>query len=394
MYQSTRHFMLEREPWDEATARAAIREIVADALQSFDPVRFWPAHPMDDDANDGQTDLYVGAAGTIWALDYLHAQGVVEQYRDFRPVLGRLRDKNRKDYGRYPYPDHGSLLLGDVGVLLLTMRLSPAPQVADELFQRIAPNLTLPILELMWGMPGSMLACVFMAETTGENRWRISYQAQASRLLAALEETEHGPLWPGDLYGQPSRYLGPVHGYAGNMLALIRGWHWLDAAQQDRIANATARTLAANARHSDMGVNWCAQAARGEQPELVQYCHGAPGMVCALADLSYQSDAFDALLRAGGEFTWRAGPLTKGSSLCHGTGGNGYAFLKLHRRLRDPVWLERARTFAMTAITQCRAARIAHGMGRYTLWTGDLGLAVFLWDCITGEPRFPTTDVF
>jgi hypothetical protein len=25
--------------------------------------------------------------------------------------------------------------------------------------------------------------------------------------------------------------------------------------------------------------------------------------------------------------TWRAGPLTKGAGLCHGTGGNGYAFL-------------------------------------------------------------------
>ena len=36
----------------------------------------------------------------------------------------------------------------------------------------------------------------------------------------------------------------------------------------------------------------------------------------------------------------------------------------------------------------------AHGMGRYTLWTGDPGLAVYLWDCITAEPRFPTIDVF
>jgi hypothetical protein len=175
---------------------------------------------------------------------------------------------------------------------------------------------------------------------------------------------------------------------------LIRGWHWLDAAQRDRVADAAARTLATNARHSQMGVNWNAQAQRGEPPDLVQYCHGAPGMVCALADLPGESDAFDALLRAGGEFTWRAGPLTKGSSLCHGTGGNGYAFLKLHQRSRDPLWLERARAFAMAAIAQCRAARVAHGMGRYTLWTGDAGLAVYLWDCITGQPRFPTTEVF
>ena len=393
MYQSTRHFPLRPEPWDEAGARAAIQEITADALAAFDPARFWPAHPMDDGVDDGHTGVYFGAAGTIWALDYLRARGAIKHERDFKPVLPHLLHKNRTEYAKFPYPAHGSLLFGDVGVLLLTMRLAPEPQIADALLDRIKPNLTLPILELMWGMPGAMLACVFMAEATGEDRWRDLYQAQARRLLAELEETEHGPLWTGELYGRPSRYLGPVHGYAGNMLALIRGWHWLDAQQQDRVTDATLRTLVATARRSALGVNWPAQAT-DEEPELVQYCHGAPGIVTALADLPRRSDELDVLLRDGGELTWRAGPLTKGSNLCHGTGGNGYAFLKLHQRFRDPIWLERARAFAMTAIAQCRAARIAHGMGRYSLWTGDPGLAVYLWDCITAEPRFPTIDVF
>ena len=78
----------------------------------------------------------------------------------------------------------------------------------------------------------------------------------------------------------------------------------------------------------------------------------------------------------------------------HGTGGNGYAFLKLYRRTNDAVWLERARAFAMTSIAQCREARAELGRGRYTLWTGDIGLAVYLWDCLTGVPRFPTVDIF
>ena len=67
---------------------------------------------------------------------------------------------------------------------------------------------------------------------------------------------------------------------------------------------------------------------------------------------------FDALLLDAGRFTWTAGPLTKGSNLCHGTGGNGYAFLKLYRRTNDPVWLDRARQFAMTAIVQYRGAQM------------------------------------
>jgi hypothetical protein len=48
----------------------------------------------------------------------------------------------------------------------------------------------------------------------------------------------------------------------------------------------------------------------------------------------------------------------------------------------------------MTSIAQCREAREELGRGRYTLWTGDMGLAIYLWDCLTGVPRFPTVDVF
>jgi len=117
-------------------------------------------------------------------------------------------------------------------------------------------------------------------------------------------------------------------------------------------------------------------------------------MVTTFADAPFSTPEFERLLLEGGALTWRAGPLSKGSNLCHGTGGNGYAFLKLYRRTRDPVSLERARAFAMVAITQVRGARAAFGRGRYSLWTGDLGLAVFLWDCISGEPHFPTIDVF
>jgi hypothetical protein len=96
----------------------------------------------------------------------------------------------------------------------------------------------------------------------------------------------------------------------------------------------------------------------------------------------------------GGKFTWEAGPLTKGSNLCHGTGGNGYAFLKLQRRTGDAVWLERARAFAMTAAAQCRETRDQLGRGRCSMWTGNIGLAVYLWHCLTLAPAYPIVDVF
>ena len=77
-----------------------------------------------------------------------------------------------------------------------------------------------------------------------------------------------------------------------------------------------------------------------------------------------------------------------------GGSGNGYAFLKLYRRTLDPVWLARARAFAMHGIAQFEADAARFGQLRYSLWTGDPGFAVYLWDCVQAQARFPTFDVF
>jgi hypothetical protein len=114
--------------------------------------------------------------------------------------------------------------------------------------------------------------------------------------------------------------------------------------------------------------------------------------VVCLGDLP--GDELDPLLIAAGETTWAAGPLAKGPGLCHGTGGNGYAFLKLHRRTGDPRWLERARAFAMHGIAQTEAEAARHGHMRHSLWTGDLGFAIYLWACVHATAEFPTLDVF
>ena len=68
--------------------------------------------------------------------------------------------------------------------------------------RRAEANNELPIRELMWGMPGSMLAAIHMAEMTQETRWRGLFEMQAARLLAELEDTPQGPLWTQDLYGE------------------------------------------------------------------------------------------------------------------------------------------------------------------------------------------------
>ncbi|WP_315831064.1 LanC-like protein [Bradyrhizobium prioriisuperbiae] len=392
-----RHRPLVHEAWSEGAVRSAIEEIADDAIAHFDPDRFWPAHPSDDSAGDGDPSFYKGAAGVIWALDYLHRVGAVSAAADFRPVLPRLMERTIVDFkasSSADYEKHGSLLRGDMGAALLAMRLAPTSDVADLVFRRAEDNNELPVRELMWGLPGSMIAAIHMTEMTGEARWRGLFETQAALLLADLEDTPQGPLWTQDLYGERDRWLGPVHGFAGNAIPLLRGWEWLTPQQQAHVAEFVPKALAANAWESDLGTTWGARSKRAAPPRMCQHCHGAPGMVTTFADAPFADPDFDALLLDAGRFSWAAGPLTKGANLCHGTGGNGYAFLRLYRRTHDPIWLDRARQFAMTAIVQYRGAQLAAGRGRYSLWTGDIGLAIYLWDCITGEPRFPTVDVF
>jgi hypothetical protein len=149
---------------------------------------------------------------------------------------------SQAEFAKWKYAAYGSLLLGDFGAALVAMRLDPACPIADLIYARANANTALPVRELMWGMPGSMIACSHMAAMTAESRWQALFAVQAARLLGDLEETDDGPLWTQDLYGRHLRYLGPVHGYAGNMIALMRGWKWLTDDQRARIAETVPRT--------------------------------------------------------------------------------------------------------------------------------------------------------
>ena len=249
----------------------------------------------------------------------------------------------------------------------------------------------------MWGAPGTMLAALFMHERTGQSRWAELFRRCARMLWSQLLwSPEHECLyWTQDMYGTRSSYIDAVHGFVGTASPLIRGRHLLDDGEWTQWQRCIDNTVRRTATTEDGLVNWRAWLvpppgrSRGM---LMQFCHGAPGFVITLA--AFPGNALDDLLLAGGEATWRAGPLTKGSNLCHGTGGNGYAFLKLYERTGDAMWLERARQFAMHAIEQTEADAARYGQMRYSLWTGDPGFAVFLWDCINARARFPTLDVF
>jgi hypothetical protein len=58
-------------------------------------------------------------------------------------------------------------------------------------------------------------------------------------------------------------------------------------------------------------------------------------------------------------------------------------------RTGDERWLERARRFAVHALGQVERGRARRGRGRYSLWTGDLGAAIYAADCVEGRTAYP-----
>ena len=402
LFDPDRHEALRPMAWDPELARTTIRQIVGDAENRFDPVHLWPAHPRDraaaEQTSTGLTPLYHGACGAIWALHYLQDVGATTLQRDYRQYLEAIRPHNQAWLGEVADTAAASYMMGDTPFLLQQWgRATDRLGVEDRLATLIAGNMDHPHRELMWGSPGTLLTALFLHERSGDARWAELFVQTAAKLWSQLLWSEEFQChyWMQDLYGRQCTYLDGVHGFVATAFVLIKGRYLL--AQQDWQAweQCIEQTMSRTATEEGGLANWRAQLIThpGEAPRLLmQFCHGAPGFVICLAQLP--GSTLDALLLRAGETIWAAGPLTKGANLCHGTGGNGYAFLVLYQRTGDAQWLDRARAFAMHGIAQTQADHAHHGQGQHSLWTGDLGFAIYLWDCLRGQPQFPTLDVF
>ena len=374
------------EPWDEARVRERLQAIVDAADDAFDLQTLWPAH--EDDVWDAMSpppkSLFAGAAGVVFALDALRKRAGVDVRADLTAAIERTLELAtvQSDVAALegvPEPGESSLLIGETGILLIAFALAPSATVADRLYARVRDNQSSQANELMWGIPGTLLAARTMNQWTNEDRWRDAWVAAAQELR--VRRNAEG-LWTQHIYREHVRYLGPVHGAVGNALVL------LDGDTRKEVA-ALVETLAAAAVVEDGAANWPpaqdgSLVARDGQIRL-QWCHGAPGVVTtAISYLPLE------LVLAGAEATWRAGPHgpSKGAGLCHGTAGNGYALLKTFERTGDDRWLDRARRFAVHALEQVER----QGRGRYSLFTGDLGVALYAADCLEACARFPIMD--
>ncbi len=351
-----------------------MRAIVAGAEDAFAPDALWQADERDLPYGESPLkDLYAGAAGMTLALDALRGRGHADVTIDLAGAALRALELFQPD------DPPTSLFFGETGMLTVAYRLAPSDELADRLFVRVTENTRNDANELMWGAPGTMLVAHAMHEWTGDDRWRDVWTESADEVRSRRDE--HG-LWTQHLgKAPPQRLLGAAHGAVSNQLALLQGSPIEDSHDVTRMLERTAVVegpLANWPTDDELPLEHKGQI-------RVQWCHGAPGIVTSAA--SYLPDE---LLLAGAELTWQAGPHKKGPGLCHGTAGNGYALLKAFERTGDERWLDRARRFAMHALEQVER----RGRGAYSLFTGDVGVALYAVDCLDARTRFPILDTF
>ncbi len=385
-------------PWAAAPARDRIASVIADTEAAFTPAGLWPADVWDQWTSPAPlTSLYVGAAGVVWALARLRERGYGGGQLDLAAAAGQTLEAWRVEPDfpadvELPREAQSALLAGEAGVLLVAHELAPSGALGDDLHARVRENVANEARELMWGSPGTMLAARAMLAATGEARWRDAWLESAAALLQARDADG---LWMQSLYGDERRSLTPPHGLVGIVAELLAGEALLAGETRDELRRTTGRLLAETAVVEDGLATWPLAYGRGlvagDGEIRLQWCGGAPGMVIAAA--SYLDEE---LLLAGAELVWRAGPLglEKGPSICHGTAGNGYALLKAWQRTGDERWLERARCFAVHALDQVERLRGSRGRGRYSLWTGDVGAALFAADCLDERSAYPVTDAW
>ncbi|MBA2463085.1 MAG: LanC-like protein [Actinobacteria bacterium] len=388
---------LTEEPWNEVRVRERIRELVADAESAFDPVTLWPA--VDGwDTSGGEatlplTRLYAGAAGVLWALEVLRRRSHAEVRIDLLAGILRALEKWRADPDRPqrsepPVSTWASLFFGESGILLVASKLAPSADLADDLYARVHENWDCETNELMSGSPGTMLAAKAMLDWTGEERWADAWRESAEELW---RRRYLDGFWTYPPFGKAP---GAAHGIGTNTNVLLQGGDLFPADRHDRIRTETSEALARVAAVEDELANWpmstddCGELEWQGEIRL-QWCHGGAGVVASAAPYLDED-----LLLAGAELVWRAGPqpIEKGTGICHGTPGNGYALLRTFGRTHDERWLERARRFAVHALDQVERSREARGSGRYSLWTGDLGAALFAADCLEANAQVPIVD--
>ncbi|KAL0210957.1 hypothetical protein P9112_009255 [Eukaryota sp. TZLM1-RC] len=241
--------------------------------------------------------------------------------------------------------------------------------------------------EVLYGRAG-LLAILqqiekILPETQGQHILRVR-QRIVQQLIHNLEKITVGDL-PLVLLWNDAPLLGAAHGLSGVLHVLLNDLKLLDEREKSLVFQSCKAFVRLQLRSGNFPAS-----IDNKHEELVQWCHGCPGVIpfliaaknriCEISTCGDLAKLYDSALVKAIELTWKKGLLTKGPSICHGTSGNGYAFLRYYLDNHIQNSLIDALQFALFASEQ--EYGISRPTSPHSLFIGDAGVLLYITDCV------------
>uniref|UniRef100_A4IIE7 LanC-like protein 2 n=1 Tax=Xenopus tropicalis TaxID=8364 RepID=A4IIE7_XENTR len=350
-------------------------------------------------ADPHDCSAYTGYTGI--ALLYLQLYRVTKEQSHLQRSLDYVKRILRNLNGR-----RVSFLCGDAGPLAVSAVVhhklnneAESKECIAKLLQLqrgvVSTDTDLPD-ELLYGRAGYLYALLYVNNEISPDtvppasiKEVVDAIIESGKNLSKEEhKTERCPL----LYQwHKKQYVGAAHGLAGIYYMLMQPSSNVDVETLSDLVKPCIDYV----RHKKFRSGNYPSSLSNETDRLVHWCHGAPGVIHMLlhAHKVFKEDKYLKDAVECSEVIWQRGLLRKGYGICHGTSGNGYAFLSLYNHTQDKKYLYRACRFAEWCLEYGKhGCRIPDRP--YSLFEGMAGAIHFLSDMLTPETsRFPAFEL-
>eukprot|EP01132_Coremiostelium_polycephalum_P005036 gene5036-6266_t len=188
-----------------------------------------------------------------------------------------------------------------------------------------------------------------------------------------------------------SKYLGAAHGLAGILYMLMDSLEVLN--HDNEIDENSFFTKAKQLMRDSIDyLVTCQFPSSGNFPsrkentedKLVQWCHGAPGIIPTLIKSSqfFGEPSYLQVAEIASRVIWTKGLLKKGVGLCHSISGNAYSFLLLYQSTHKLQYLYQVVEFTKLCCNEQFFKQLHTPDNPLSLFEGDGGLAWLLQDLI------------
>lgn len=284
LFDSARHESVTTTSWDEESVQNEILSIIDDIDHSLLPDASWPTHPLDAESYPRvgpKWAAYAGAAGTIHALQLLRRYDY--EVRDLSDSLETVYQSFLKEPDVAVEP---GLQIGELGILMPAMLVQPKNgELSKRIIRCMEATLTLPYYEITSGQTGMMHAALALYRDTGKDHWKDLYLQGTKSLMDnwTLDKDTGEWLWQSQVFGAKRHYYGACHGLTGNTNILLQGADLLPMDNTETIIKRTVSTLIRSVKQEANLSNWTLCTKPNIDKLLVQWCHGAAGIITAMA---------------------------------------------------------------------------------------------------------------